>query len=539
MMKMNNFYKFINNDIETKKSIIANLPTTTSNNIKKHNQKIKDILEKYEEYETNITKYLLAKRESFEVGNKVPKEITHSSEITDLERVCFLLNPSNTFIEKLELDILLYQLNNYSDFNFNELNNIINKFVDKFGTIGITLNAMDFVYTNYVHNYMSTFLEIKNSGSSDYSRVAKIFEEVYWTNPEFIEHIELNFRQLIQKHGKKFHTYLTSLQNDVVVKYGITSYEMCLDKLKQLYYDKPQEEAEDIKDIVYKARNNEFDISQYREDSSFKENAFSSLIPNADYSNEEAMKELYVNLNKLKENILEYKSYSSFLPLLNHFKEEYEKLLTEPYDPKTNVLRIIEGDIANQEDRLDKISKRILGPKKMFTKAPSPEEINRCKYDSIQIANELRKIYKAYDYEIFKAQILRVLSPSMTVKDLFSLYYSYSFHKLKDIKKAFNLSTYKELEAKSIEFDEFVLDPTKMIVSGSLVFSDNEVAKIIVNKYRLNDINITENDLSVENLETTIEKINLILRLKTINESTITPEKIHFITEVDQLFKTS
>ncbi len=535
----NNFLNFIEEDIETKTSVIKSLPTKTKPQIRKYNEKVEFALANYTAYEDNLRKYLTAKRDSFDVGKPEVKEVVDNADITSLERVRFLLNPSNTFVEKLELDTLLYQLNNYSDFNFNELNDIINKFVDKFQAIGVTLSPADFIYTNYVYDYMSSFLDVRLRGGNSYTHVAKKFEEIYWANPEFIEHIELNFRQLIKKHEKKFMAYLMGLQNEVAIKYGISSFEMCIAKLRELYDAKPIVTEEDIKDIVSKARNNEFDIAQYKEDSRYKETTLGNLMSNVNQNDPESLNVFYSNIMKLKENILEYQNYCHFLPLVEHFKKEYEKLLKEPYDPKNNVLRVIDGDIANEEDKLDKISKRILGPKGFFSKSPSPEEINRCKFDSVQIANELRKMYKAHDYETFKARILAVLSPNMTVQEVFNLYYSFDLQKRKDIKTSFNYSTYKEVEEKCLEFDEFVSNPNHMIVTGASVFGDNEIAKIIVNKYRLNNINIMESDLNPDNLNVILEKIDLILRLKVIKESNITPEKIHFMTKVDELLKTS
>jgi hypothetical protein len=114
----------------------------------------------------------------------------------------FILNPSNTFFEKMGFDNLLFEISNYYDFNFNSLNEIINRFLDKFELAGITISNHDFDYTCYVHEYMTSFLEVRNKKSENYDEVSEIFEKIYWVNPEIIEHIELNFRKLIKKHEK-------------------------------------------------------------------------------------------------------------------------------------------------------------------------------------------------------------------------------------------------------------------------------------------------------------------------------------------------
>ena len=45
---------------------------------------------------------------------------------------------------------------------------------------------------------MSAFLDVRNKKTKNYDKVGEVFEQIYWINPELIEHIELNFRKLIK-----------------------------------------------------------------------------------------------------------------------------------------------------------------------------------------------------------------------------------------------------------------------------------------------------------------------------------------------------
>ena len=51
---MNNFLEFILKDIDTKTSVLENLPTKTKTNQKKYNDKIQEYTKKYTEYEANL-----------------------------------------------------------------------------------------------------------------------------------------------------------------------------------------------------------------------------------------------------------------------------------------------------------------------------------------------------------------------------------------------------------------------------------------------------------------------------------------------------
>ena len=54
--------------------------------------------------------------------------------------------------------------------------------------------SSDFDYTCYVKRYMTAFLDAKDKKNGKYEKVAKVFEDIYWLNPNLIEHIELNLR---------------------------------------------------------------------------------------------------------------------------------------------------------------------------------------------------------------------------------------------------------------------------------------------------------------------------------------------------------
>ena len=109
---MNNFLEFINTDIEGKKEFILSLPTKTKINRRKLNQTLDMFLEKYNEYSDNLLKYINAKAKS--IVKIEEKDFTsYNDKIKKLERVKFLMNPINTYLEKMGFDTLLYKINNY------------------------------------------------------------------------------------------------------------------------------------------------------------------------------------------------------------------------------------------------------------------------------------------------------------------------------------------------------------------------------------------------------------------------------------------
>ena len=152
---MNNFLEFINKDIEAKKVLISSMPTKTKTNKKKFNKTIDDIKNTYNQYINSTKKYLIAKKDKFDILGETDNISKLKKDIESLEELKFLLNPSNTYYEKMGFDALLYKIDNFNTLNFDSLNDIINEFLDKFELVGIALKGDDFDYTCYVHEYMS------------------------------------------------------------------------------------------------------------------------------------------------------------------------------------------------------------------------------------------------------------------------------------------------------------------------------------------------------------------------------------------------
>ena len=99
-----------------------------------------------------------------------------------------------------------------------------------------------------------------------------------------------------------------------------------------------------------------------------------------------------------------------------------------------------------------------------------------------------------------------------------------------------NLLTQKdELNNYSDKIDEFAINPNNIIVNVIDLFRDEDVSKVISNKYRLNNINLDETSLAKDELNALVEKIDFILRIETIENSNLDVHKLWFISEVAKI----
>ena len=523
---MNNFFDFISNDVEVKKTFLSSLPTKTKTNIKKYNSSIDEFIKKYTSYRESVLNYIKAKKRALSIPDEKKNFDKVNKRIEILEKGRNILNPFNTSYEKMGFDSLLYRMSNYYVFNFDSIDNLINEFIDKFALAGINLKSKDFKYNYYVHRYMDVFLSVR-AGLKTQDDLNVTFEEIYWVNPDIISHIEINFRKLIKKNMIRFNFYIFKIRREYIKEYNISTYSKCIEELKSAYLEKERLNDEDVSDIVEKAINKEFDISQYLESSKFRKSAYSSFLSeNVDINDKDNMKIICSLLNKLYFNLEEYEGYLNILPIIESFKKDYEDIK----DKKNNnslELKSIQASIKKEEASLAIINFKISRGNKD----------KNLKIESINITKKLRDLYRKYDDEFFKSRVLSVLNSNMTVSDVLELFLSFDYFKKLTIQKVYEFNNYDDVIKQSNIYDEFAKNPTNLIVKGLPVFENNNIPRIIANKYKLNNLLINEDDITPDNLDSLKNKIALITRINKINNSDTTVEKIWFIVNANKIIE--
>lgn len=533
---MPNFLNFISEDIEAKTTLLSTMPVNTKLKKKKYNDKIEEMSETYMNYRISVKKYLDIKSKSLDIKEDLNTNLEKvSKKVNELQHARFILNPMNTYFEKMGFDSLVYSISNYHEFNFNNLNDIINGFLDKFDLVGIKLTDKDFNYTTYVYQYMKAFLEVRNSKEKKYGPVNEIFEKIYWKNPELIDHIELSFRKVIKKYESKFKNYISKIQKDVLLSCKITDYNDCLNKLKISYEEYNVENRENISDIIDFAKKGIIDINNYLEDSKIRSNAYADLtIDSVDLNDKKKMENFYENLEKLKLTVEEYKNYTDFFPIFEEFSKKYKKSIGKK-ENNENKIKEIKTKISKSEAKLEKISNKVISGKTSLFGKGDKEVLKNLTNESIILANEIYKDYQKYDELYFENYVSKILNESLTISEVLNLYYSFDFYKKQEIKKSFSINNYEELLNFSDSFDLYAMNPLNIISDGEKIFDNIDVKDVIITKYRLSNINVNENNLDANELENLLKKIELLLRIEKIENSETTVEKIWFMVQVHKL----
>ena len=79
--------------------------------------------------------------------------------------------------------------------------------------------------------------------------------------------------------------------------------------------------------------------------------------------------------------------------------------------------------------------------------------------------------------------------------------------------------------------------PTHIILETEPLLKEHNVKRVMVDNYRINGINITEEELANDDLYELLNQVKMLLRLETIDNSPITAEDIWFICQVDRMLK--
>ena len=319
---------------------------------------------------------------------------------------------------------------------------------------------------------MESFLEVRNKGDKDYTKISEIFEQIYWLNPELIQHIDLNFRKLLRKYSSNFNNYLDKLKNEVKSSLDLKDYEDCLNKIAAKYSELNGENKESIDDVVRLCIDGDIDIEHFKDDNKVKKVAFATLLgDDFDITNTNKFNRVCDDLNKLKDNLIELSNYITFEPLFEEFKTQFGKLENEGNNKKNKVITEFENKIIKAESELDKLNKKIAsGKKSIFGGTLSEIDIKNLKIDSVLKAKELYDLYKDYEKEYFKDKVETIISSNMSVRDLLRLYSSFDYFKKLTINKVFEVESYDEIDDLAVKYDSFASNPFNNIMEGLLVF---------------------------------------------------------------------
>ena len=270
------------------KNVLDVLPTNNKFNRQKKLDYILEETKKNSELIENIKQEINRRLSVFE-------NLQVNPNIDELEKKleqCSIINEWNQYntpYEKMHLDYYLYQLHRYYKEDLTSVNTCINKIIESFNKVGITLTKEDFDFNNYISEYIDKILKKESPEILKTS-----FEETYWKFPEIIKTIEINFKSIYLRNEKKIIKYYEDRHEEFLKNHNDAEiYDMHIRLTNEITNLKSKDQYL----IFEKFKSNEYTLGEYSESdiNKLKEQYF----PNNTYN--------YQSLINLDKTLFEYK----------------------------------------------------------------------------------------------------------------------------------------------------------------------------------------------------------------------------------------
>lgn len=418
--------------------------------------------------------------------------------LEDMKKNLYLLSDFNDSYEKSNLNVTLYDLKKFYKNDLTKVNQDIQVSIEKFLLVGVKLGPSDFTYGEEVEEYMKLFFQEENPDSEN---LKASFDKLYWKSPELIEHIYLNFRYLYFSYKKKFEKYYANKLKDVQItdkdKY-LKEYQNYLAKYLLL-------KSSDAKILQDQFLDGTLDIKEY-------DDAKISKLRESLILKETNQAELDDNFLKLSYTLFEYKNYLRFKKIIEEIKKIHED------KGNKSLTKSILKKISKCEKKIKKMNKKI-----RFRKRFKGPEAPVAKFYSIIDANlvELKDLYNDYDDAKFKEKISTSLNEESTLLDVLVLAISYKNNLAKILKIDNEDMTDSDILKEERALTEFIFYPNNTIINNITIDDTRDLVTIIFDKYKLMNINVTNEQLEEANLDSVISMVNKILINSYINRSNI------------------
>lgn len=488
--------KLIDN-IETEKEVLSTMPLKTKKNKSTYLTTLKALEEKFTQTKKEIKEEL--KKRSLKIRelnkNLVIDDI--SKEISELETNIPLLNKYLDSFEKLSLDRVIYGLNHFYKDNLVRINKQIFKAIKLFNAAGIELTDAHFDYSQYTYDYMQVFFkEMENDIKSDLLR--ETFDKIYWQCPDIIIHLDLNIRYLFNENEKKIDEYFVKKQNEYLASKNMTTNDI-FNKYFALLKEKNELILSDEYTIMENFINKKYSIADYEEGKIKK--CYDKILLDQEYyeQNKEIVNE---SIKAFKYSLKEYQDLTYFKFVIDDIRAKYEER-----NSYKNALKNKLKEITKLEDKLRKKNLKIY--KLRNSRKPNKQQIetmiNETKVDIL----ELKQKYTELDEARFNDKVLNIINNNSSYYNCLSLALGNYNYLTECIRKNKEEVTEEEIKADVYRLNCLIYSPYNKMLNNITILEDKDLASIIVEKYRLLNINVSKEQIeeSLEDLMITTDNI--------------------------------
>lgn len=492
--------------------------------VKERNEYVEEQIKKFDKYQVEVYRLLKLRVNSLLPSDKSNHYDSLKKNIEKEKQIIVFNNSDYSIDFKLGIFKLISSIDINDDVSLNTINNTFLNIIKIFEDASIKLTISDFTYSMFTEKYMHVFLDNIEKNNRFEEVMKKCFDSIYWECPDIIKHLKLNFWSLLEKYEEKLKIYTDTVSYQLLQKTGYdksTLIDKYLGNVNKYNLEVSRDEFYNLDSFLSKKKN----VLDYLDGSATRVKNLDQFVIDGEFKDIEDSSKFYDNMVELAHTLSVLKLYYRYEFIIKDIQDKYSKK-----DANKSVFSNKLKEVKTEEGKRKKIYNDYLKAcgKNLFHKV-NEEKI---KSDKLAINEEILKLDTLYN-ELHDLEIVELINKKVnstdSLYDLFSLSYESYYYLEKMFNEHFKDSDDYSFEEELNKYFDFIYSPYNDFLKKINGFSMVDVSSVITDKYRLLGINVTNDNISVDNLDSFMDSVNYVKFIDDILKGDLSFDDINVI----------
>lgn len=492
--------------------------------VKERNEYVEEQIKKFDKYQVEVYRLLKSRVNSLLPSDKSNHYDSLKKNIEKEKQIIVFNNSDYSIDFKLGIFKLISSIDINDDVSLNTINNTFLNIIKIFEDASIKLTISDFTYSMFTEKYMHVFLDNIEKNNRFEEVMKKCFDSIYWECPDIIKHLKLNFWSLLEKYEEKLKIYTDTVSYQLLQKTGYDKNSLIdkyLGNVNKYNLEVSRDEFYNLDSFLSKKKN----VLDYLDGSATRVKNLDQFVIDGEFKDIEDSSKFYDNMVELAHTLSVLKLYYRYEFIIKDIQEKYSKK-----DANKSVFSNKLKEVNTEEGKRKKIYNDYLKAcgKNLFHKV-NEEKI---KSNKLAINEEILKLDTLYN-ELHDLEIVELINKKVnstdSLYDLFSLSYESYYYLEKMFNEHFKDSDDYSFEEELNKYFDFIYSPYNDFLKKINGFSMVDVSSVITDKYRLLGINVTNDNISVDNLDSFMDSVNYVKFIDDILKGDLSFDDINVI----------
>lgn len=492
--------------------------------VKERNEYVEEQIKKFDKYQVEVYRLLKLRVNSLLPSDKSNHYDSLKKNIEKEKQIIVFNNSDYSIDFKLGIFKLISSIDINDDVSLNTINNTFLNIIKIFEDASIKLTISDFTYSMFTEKYMHVFLDNIEKNNRFEEVMKKCFDSIYWECPDIIKHLKLNFWSLLEKYDEKLKIYTDAVSYQLLQKTGYDKNSLIdkyLGNVNKYNLEVSRDEFYNLDSFLSKKKN----VLDYLDDSATRVKNLDQFVIDGEFKDIEDSSKFYDNMVELAHTLSVLKLYYRYEFIIKDIQDKYSKK-----DANKSVFSNKLKEVNTEEGKRKKIYNDYLKAcgKNLFHKV-NEEKI---KSNKLAINEEILKLDTLYN-ELHDLEIVELINKKVnstdSLYDLFSLSYESYYYLEKMFNEHFKDSDDYSFEEELNKYFDFIYSPYNDFLKKINGFSMVDVSSVITDKYRLLGINVTNDNISVDNLDSFMDSVNYVKFIDDILKGDLSFDDINVI----------